>query len=243
LNELLSRVYETNYSYIDNRGRARPSFLFHIMQDAATVHAEQLRFSAQALHVLWVLTSVSVSLTRPLLPYESIRCDTWCPGARGVRWYRCFAFFVEDEKIGEATSLWVALDPQTRRILRPNALPKNNIIFYRTEETPLLSPLKFSCDHVQQQGLYTVRYSDLDINHHLNNARIVDLASDTLALQERTDFLSALQIHYTAETVYGETISLLRGVTDNQASYVRGEARGTTRFEAQAIFSSNGKEV
>lgn len=242
MNELFSRVYETNYSYIDNRGYARPSFLFHIMQDAATVHAEQLRFSARALDVLWALTGVTVSLARPLLPYERVRCDTWCPGVRGVRWFRRFAFFVEDEKIGEATSLWVTLDPRTRRILRPNALPQNNIVFYRMEEMSLLSPLKFSCDRVQRQDTYTVRYSDLDVNRHLNNARIVDLVSDTLALQERTDFLSTLQIHYTAETVYGETLSLLRGVTENQTNYVRGEAQGTTRFEAQAVFSSTGKE-
>lgn len=243
MNELLSRVYETNYSYIDNRGCARPSFLFHMMQDAATVHAEQLHFSAKALEVLWVLTSVSVFLDRPLLPYERVRCDTWCPGVRGVRWRRRFAFFVENEKVGEAISLWVTLNPQTHRILRPSALPKNHVVFYRTEESPLPLPPKLSCNNARLQDTYTIRYSDLDVNHHINNARIVDLLSDTLALQERTDFLSMLQINYTAETLYGETLSLLRGTTENQTHYVRGEAQGTTRFEAQAIFSSNGKEA
>ena len=38
--DLLTREYEVNYSHIDNRGIAKPSFLWNIMQDAATVHAE-----------------------------------------------------------------------------------------------------------------------------------------------------------------------------------------------------------
>ena len=40
--DLLTREYEVNYSHIDNRGIAKPSFLWNIMQDAATVHAEAL---------------------------------------------------------------------------------------------------------------------------------------------------------------------------------------------------------
>ena len=36
--DLLTREYEVNYSHIDNRGIAKPSFLWNIMQDAATVH-------------------------------------------------------------------------------------------------------------------------------------------------------------------------------------------------------------
>ena len=40
--DLLTREYEVNYSHIDNRGIAKPSFLWNIMQDAATGHAEAL---------------------------------------------------------------------------------------------------------------------------------------------------------------------------------------------------------
>ena len=54
--ELLSREYEINYGHIDNRGIAKPSFLWHMMQDAATVHAETLHLAADELHILWVLS-------------------------------------------------------------------------------------------------------------------------------------------------------------------------------------------
>ena len=98
--DLLSREYEVNYGHIDNRGIAKPSFLWLVMQDAATVHAESLHLAQDELNILWVLSRMKARLTRPLRPYERIRCETWCPGIRGASWYRCFAFFADE--IGRA---------------------------------------------------------------------------------------------------------------------------------------------
>ena len=111
--ELLSREYEISYSHIDNRGVAKPSFLWSMMQDAATVHAEALGLGPAALGVVWVLSRIKATLTRPLLPYERVRCETWCPGFKGPSWYRCFAFYIDDVQVGEAQSMWVTLEPST----------------------------------------------------------------------------------------------------------------------------------
>ena len=80
--DLLTREYEVNYSHIDNRGIAKPSFLWNIMQDAATVHAEALHIGPLDLRIVWVLSRMKARLTRPLLPYERLRCETWCPASR-----------------------------------------------------------------------------------------------------------------------------------------------------------------
>ena len=47
-----------------------------MMQDAATVHAEALGLSPAALGVVWVLSRIKATLTRPLLPYERVRCES-----------------------------------------------------------------------------------------------------------------------------------------------------------------------
>ena len=90
--DLLTREYEVNYSHIDNRGIAKPSFLWNIMQDAATVHAEALHIGPLDLRIVWVLSRMKARLTRPLLPYERLWCETWCPGIKGASWYRSFSF-------------------------------------------------------------------------------------------------------------------------------------------------------
>ena len=100
--DLLTREYEVNYSHIDNRGIARPSFLWNIIQDAATVHAEALHIGPLDLRIVWVLSRMKARLARPLLPYERLRCETWCPGIKGASWYRSFSFFVDNKPVGDA---------------------------------------------------------------------------------------------------------------------------------------------
>ena len=96
--DLLTREYEVNYSHIDNRGIAKPSFLWNIMQDAATVHAEALHIGPLDLRIVWVLSRIKARLTRPLLPYERLRCETWCPGIEGCKLVPLVSrFFVDNE--------------------------------------------------------------------------------------------------------------------------------------------------
>ena len=236
MSDILSREYEVNYSHIDNRGIAKPSFLWNIMQDAATVHAEALHLGPAELHILWVLSRMKVRLLRPLLPYERIRCETWCPGIRGVSWYRCFAFYAGEEAVGDAQSMWVTLDPETHRILCPNSFPIAEG-YLHTARGALFDPLpKLSCDNVRRHHVHPVLYSDLDVNNHVNNVRVVELVSDALDLQRQPGFVSSLQVNYTAETAFGEQLSLLCGTVDG-ARYVRGEADGKTRFEALATLT------
>ncbi|WP_455491646.1 acyl-[acyl-carrier-protein] thioesterase [Butyricicoccus sp.] len=234
--DLLTREYEVNYSHIDNRGIARPSFLWNIMQDAATVHAEALHIGPLDLRIVWVLSRMKARLTRPLLPYERLRCETWCPGIKGASWYRSFSFFVDNKPVGDAQSMWVTLDPETRRIVRPSAFPEAEQ-YLHTSRGELFAPLpKLSCDNVRLHHVHEVRYSDLDVNNHVNNVRAVELISDALDLYRQPGFVSELQVNYTAETACGESLSLLTGTADS-ARYIRGEADGRTRFEALATLS------
>lgn len=234
--DLLTREYEVNYSHIDNRGIAKPSFLWNIMQDAATVHAEALHIGPLDLRIVWVLSRMKARLTRPLLPYERLRCETWCPGIKGASWYRSFSFFVDNKPVGDAQSIWVTLDPETRRIVRPGAFPEAEQ-YLHTSRGELFAPLpKLSCDNVRLHHVHEVRYSDLDVNNHVNNVRAVELISDALDLHRQPGFVSELQVNYTAETACGESLSLLTGTADS-ARYIRGEADGRTRFEALATLS------
>ncbi len=237
MTDRLSREYEINYSHIDNRGAARPSFLWEVMQDTAAAHAQALHVSVDELPILWVLSRVRVRIFRPLHPFERLRCETWCPGARGVSWYRGFDFFAGEEPVGRAHSMWVMLDPVKRRPLRPSSMPVDPELLRVPDET-LLKPLPtLFCENAAPHHTHQVRYSDLDINNHVNNVRVVELISDALDLQNRqTGFVSELQVNYIAETVCGAQLTLYRGTAEG-AQYIRGETDGSTHFEALARLS------
>ena len=230
-----SRTYEINFGHIDNRGIARPSALFDFMQDAATVHAEELHLSRDKMHAIWVLSRLKMRLTRPLLAYEQLTVRTWCPGIRGATWHRSFAFSVGDEPVGGGHSLWVVLNRDTHQILRPSQFPQAEE-YLKCAAGDLHQLGKLSCDTLKPHHTHRVCYSDLDVNNHVNNVKIVDFISDGLDLNLTNSFVSELQVNYSAESHFGDQIELLTS-EENGMHYVWGCTEGTPRFESCLVLS------
>lgn len=236
MENVFQKDYPLTYTHIDCHGLARPGALFEIMQDAATSHAEQLGISAPDIGALWVLSRLRIHLERPLRAEETISLTTWCAGLKGATWLRGFRFEVAGEPVGEALSAWVVIDPVSRHLLRPSAVPASAHYPVYVPGT-LVPPGKLRIGADSFHHSHIVRYSDLDVNRHLNNARIVELISDALDLQAREGlFIQSLQVNYTAESVAGDEISLYVGEADGSYS-VRGVAGDGERFAAAAVFA------
>lgn len=225
--------YALTFGHIDNRGISRPSALFDFMQDAATDHAESLRIAREDLHAMWVLSRLHCSLVRPLCVHEIVRVKTWCAGIRGATWMRAFALYVDDAQIGQALSTWAVLDPVSRRILRPANIPAAQEIIRLTSDHCPAAPGRLTCTALMPHHVHTVRYSDLDINGHMNNVKTVDVICDGLELERRQDqFVSEIQVNYTAECMPGDDIMLSVGASQDGLIYVFGAADEKAKFES-----------
>lgn len=230
--------YPITFAQIDNRGIARPSALFEIMQDSATEHADRLHL-ADDNGALWVLSRLHCALERPLRVHETIHVRTWCAGIKGATWLRAFELSVDDEPIGQALSAWVILDRGSRRILRPTQITAaQEYLALVPGECPAV-PGKLLCAALAPHHVHTVRYSDLDINGHMNNVKIVDVVCDGLELDRQDGrFVSEIQVNYTSECMPGEQIALAVGQGADELTYVFGTADGKAKFEAAAKFST-----
>ena len=71
-------------------------------------------------------------------------------------------------------------------------------------ETPKLLPTK-------RQFLFTVPYSFIDLNGHMNNARYFDLAEDHLPPAAEGRPLRSVSVEYSHEARLGETLSVSVG--------------------------------
>lgn len=227
------KSYELTYSHIDWRGVARPAAYFDFMQDAATVHAHMAHLDSGALSAIWVLSRIHAEFERPLVPYDIVQVSTWCAGIKGASWLRAFAFAVHGEPVGRAISSWVILDPQTHRILRPATVPAA-ADYVCAERDTMPMPSKLDCEALPFHHAHQVTYSDLDINHHLNNVRIAELVSDTLDLGEN-DFVRSIQINYTAETPPHAKLELCAARTQDNFS-VCGASDGCVKFQSAGTF-------
>ena len=230
------RDYPLTYTHIDCRGTARPGALCELMQDTATAHAEALGISAPEIGALWVLSRLRAHFDRPFHADEVLTLTTWCAGLKGATWLRGFQFYIGDEPVGEALSAWVVIDPVSRHLLRPSAVPASAHYPVFVPGT-LVPPGKLRLPAGELHHTHTVRYSDLDVNRHLNNAKIVDLITDALDLQARPGlFVQSLQVNYTAESVAGDELALYVGEAEGVYS-VRGVGADSERFEAAAVFA------
>ncbi|MBQ8145138.1 MAG: hypothetical protein IJ042_10185, partial [Butyricicoccus sp.] len=123
-----------------------------------------------------------------------------------------------------------------RRLLRPSAVLASGS-YPVIQKGTLVPPGKLRLQADSFHHIHTVRYSDMDINRHLNNARIVELISDALDLHARDGlFVRSLQVNYTAESVAGDELALYVGEADGTYA-VRGVCGETERFEAAVIFT------
>lgn len=237
--QYFEKDYPITFAHIDNRGIARPSALFEIMQDAATEHADALHLSPGDLGgALWVLSRLHCAVIRPVRVHEVIHVRTWCAGIKGATWLRAFALSVDGEELGQALSAWVVLDHDSHRILRPTQIPAARDYLALAPSTCPAVPGKLLCAALTPHHVHTVRYSDLDVNGHMNNVKIVDVVCDGLELDRQDGrFVSEIQVNYTAECMPGEQITLAAGQGTDGLTYVFGAADGAPKFEAAAKLS------
>lgn len=240
-------IYENTYP-VDSReldpwGNCRPSGVLGLLQEAATGAAAALHAShgemLEKYQVFWMLARVWYTLSRPLGWRDQIAIQTWHRGARGASSYRDFDLFLDGEPVGEAVSLWVLADARTRKLARVSGLEE----FQGTDggercKKRTLSKLVLPPD-MSPAGERTFRYSDLDMNGHVNNAKYADYVCDALHMEELGPdrFVSSLQVGYQAECRAGETVSLFTGAAQG-LQYVHGTGGGKTRFDAAAAISS-----
>ncbi|MBD5134112.1 MAG: acyl-ACP thioesterase [Clostridiales bacterium] len=237
----MSTVYEMDLR-VDSRdvdlfNQCRPSALLGYLQEAATRAALALGASGPEIRAkyncLWMVARSWVELDAPLRWNDPVTIKTWHRGASGASSYRDFDLFRDGVPIGQGTSQWVMVDADTRRLFRMKDLAE----FQGTGGGELCKSIKLRRPALPEtfdgRVRRDLRYSDTDINGHVNNTHYADFACDSLHLEAlgRGKFVRSFQIGYTGECMAGETIwvdTAARG----DGLFARGEGEdGVERFD------------
>lgn len=230
--------YTITFSDIDPRGITRPSSMANIMQDLATLHAINLGISREDLNVIWVLTRIKMDIFRPIETGETLTGTTWCSEIKGPSWLRGFIINDKDGKeIAKASTSWVMLQHDTNTILRPSIVPNyKDLLNHDRPSYPM--PPKIALGDMTICRNHLVSYSDLDINNHLNNAKIIDIVSDALEINlYNRKFVDKMQVNFIAQCTYGENIILKNQKLENDNVLICGTVDNLTKFEASAHFA------
>ena len=196
--------------------------MIRMMHESAMQHVLRLKVSARELapmNLAWVLYQEKLDVfKRPHLG-QTLKILTHPSGKARVFTYRDFHVFdLEDQLLAQASSTWLLMDTQNRRIARypdfiENMLSPSNEFSHlsRSEKlAKLASPPAWTTP-------VTVQFHDLDFNGHLSNIHYFSwmldiLPHETLAHQHLQQF----QICFHEECYLGDTLTIEAQPLENQ---------------------------
>ncbi len=198
---------------VDFNQRATLEAVCHDFLEAAWEHAEVLGAGYQFLAAqqkFWVLSRLLVKVEQYPRWGESAVLKTWPRPPKSIFALRDFELFnLAGSRLLAGSSAWLVLDATSRR---PQRLEKviGSIKTLPDRMAVDDDPAKLSGDGAGPVQLTTVvRYSDLDVNSHVNSARYIRWLMDSYPLEfHRTHFIRRLEINYVSETRGGETVSI-----------------------------------
>ena len=212
--------YHTESYALDFCGRLPLPTLGNYLLHAATSHATGRGFGFDDLlerKAAWVLSRLAIEIEDPARMAGAIRIHTWVQQVERIFTFRCFEITtLQDETLGYARSVWAAIDRETRRPVSLGNLGLSEFILDRRCPVEFTSP--DAADRDTAGVLYTVKYSDLDINGHFNSIKYMEAILDLFDMETyRTHTVSRFEIVYQAEARYGMNLLLLRkAVSDSE---------------------------
>lgn len=207
-------IYRKTYTITDNAtdrfDRLRLSMLLFFVQDAATSHCAGIGMdwdTMAAKGMFWAVSRTKVEIHRLPRHGETITVETWPMTTTRVAYPRATAIYdTQGELLARTVSLWVLMDIEKRSMILPG---KSGLDFTGEDRgTELKPPAGLPLFQPQQESHRTVRYSDLDINGHLNNARYLDWVADLMDSEfHRTHDLRELVVCYISEAREGQELT------------------------------------
>ena len=231
---------------MDRFGRLSPLALFNYLQEAAGRHAHHLGFGVANLlekKQNWMLSRFLIQIHRYPHYGDEIIVQTWPCGVD--RFFALRDFIVRDNKnhvLTKATSCWLLIDLNTRRILRLEQLLDHCIVTKRAIKKNLQKLPQPLIHEIHKQ--FIVRLNDIDVNQHANSVAYLEWILEAVPLPtQNSQLLSELEINYQAEVKYEEEIissthiddtvqnSWLHSITNKQSGEELARARTSWKNE------------
>lgn len=207
-------MYEFNsrvrYSEVNSEKKLTLPALLDYLQDCCSFQGEDLGIGIEYLekeHVAWVLSSWEIEIVRYPQLGERIVVGTWPYEFKGF--YGMRNFLIKDEYgevLAKANSVWVFMD--TNR-MRPTRILDHVVESYRDKIEEQLAgewgARKLAIpENGRTEEMVQVARCHIDTNHHMNNAKYVQVAEEYLPEQF---VVKRLRVEYKKSAMLGDTLT------------------------------------
>lgn len=187
-----------------------------LLQETAGKHADHLGFGMKQLDnsgTTWALTKIHIKMSHQLMGGQSYTIQTWPSGTNRLWATRRYCILDSNKaEVGQAISHWMILNKVTHR---PQRLPES--LTGRTWPiSPAIEPtwtvFGEPVDLSQHYSDFNVRFTEIDINNHVNNAHYLAWAMNDAGLytHQRWTAIEA-ELIFEAEAKLGDTVRVMSG--------------------------------
>ena len=202
--------------HVDFNGRLTMGVLGNHLLNCAGFHASDRGFGIATLNEdnnTWVLSRLAIELDEMPYQYEEFSVQTWVENVYRLFTDRNFAVINKDgKKIGYARSVWAMINLNTRKPADLLTLHGGSIVDYVCDEPcPIEKPSRIKVT-------ITAKYSDIDINGHVNSIRYIEHILDLFPIElYKTKHIRRFEMAYVAESYYGDQLSFFQEeVSENE---------------------------
>ena len=228
------KEYEVSPVAVDQFGRLKASRLLAFLQDVAGEHSAVLGTDQKSLtdkNLFWAVIRHRVQITRLPQSGEKLRLETWpMPTTRTAYPRSTIAYDAAGNECFRSISLWILMDAASRAMVLPG---KSGVqVGGLLRGCELQAPSSLIPREMGECETRTVRYTDLDINGHMNNCRYLDWVEDLLpgAFHERHE-IREFTLCYMSEVREKEEVTLHWDMSDEAVltvEAVRTEGEGSS---------------
>lgn len=199
--------------HVDFNGRLTMGVLGNHLLNCAGFHANDRGFGIATLNednYTWVLSRLAIELDEMPYQYENFSVQTWVENVYRLFTDRNFAIIDKDgKKIGYARSVWAMINLNTRKPADLLTLHGGSIVDYVCDEPcPIEKPSRIKVTSDQPIATLTAKYSDIDINGHVNSIRYIEHILDLFPIElYKTKRIRRFEMVYVAESYFGDELS------------------------------------
>ena len=227
------KFYDTNSNEV-----LGPSQVLRFMQETAMRNMRGRGPSYEALFdekKAFILSNIRVEMYNPIYAYQDIVAKTWACPSRGYSFMRSYSVESNGEIMAEAYSTWALVSTEEKKLYKVGDI---DISAYDMDEpVELQNPLRIRIPNevpLSLVGEYTVRYTDTDLNGHMNNSYYPDMLLNCMPSPERV-IVKSFAISFINDIRKGDEVKIYMAKTDGKYYFRSLKDDGAINVEAEFI--------
>lgn len=238
---MFEKVFNIESIDVDEFGTLKLSALFKYIQLVAGDAIESAGIGQNTLMregLLWVLTRIQIKVKKWPKWQDKITIKTYPNDNIKFIYPRHFIIYNNNEEIIRIVSTWSLINKKDRKIAIYDLHSFKDFIIEKHDDEMALPTKLILKNEPSYCYSNTVRYTDCDINKHLNNTRYIDFILNVKKSKFYKEyFITDFQIQYEHELLEDDVCDLYTYEEENKL-YVLGKKKDTTSFLALLQFSN-----